>query len=137
MRLQATMDRAAIGFSTVCAAHCALLPVALILLPVLAGTFLGDESFHRMMIFGALPTSLLALGMGWRKHRKWDVVVFGLVGLGILVGAAVWGHDLVGEQGEKVATVLAAAILAFSHLRNQSLCAEAGCEAACCETSTP
>ena len=127
MNFQATMDRAAIGFSAVCAAHCALLPVLLVMVPAVAATPLGDEAFHKFMIMAALPTSLIALTMGCKKHRKWSVSALVLVGLAILVGAAAFGHDLLGENGEKIATLIGAVLLSVGHIQNQRMCAQSEC----------
>ena len=126
--LQPAMDRAAIGFSMICAIHCAFMPVALTLVPAFASTPLGDESFHKLMILGVLPTSILALFIGCRKHRSRMVIALGATGLTLLVGAAFFGHDLLGETGEKIATLVGAITISIGHIQNQRLCAAGDCE---------
>lgn len=123
--VQTTVDRAAIGLSIICTLHCLLLPVAIAVLPALAANSLGDESFHRLLLVAVLPTSLLALTLGCRKHRNRAVLAIGLLGLAILTLTAFLGHDYLGELGEKVATITGAAIIALGHLRNQALCRSA------------
>ena len=49
------LDGAAIGLSALCAIHCLMLPVALTLLPVIATLPLGDESFHKALLFLVIP----------------------------------------------------------------------------------
>ncbi|MDY6828881.1 MAG: MerC domain-containing protein [Pseudomonadota bacterium] len=123
MRLAFTnADKAAIGLSVVCAAHCLLFPVALVFLPAVAATAFGDDRFHQWMLLVVLPISVLALTVGFRRHRKTSVLAIGLPGLAILTLAALVGHDWFGETGEAAASVLGASLIALSHLRNHALC---------------
>ena len=128
MNIQAKMDKAAIGLSVICTIHCLLLPVAITVLPVLIATPLGDEAFHQFLLIGVLPASILALTLGCKKHKKWDNALLGGIGLSALVFAAFFGHDLVGELGEKLITVLGAGLICVSHLRNYKLCNLNQCE---------
>lgn len=116
------IDKIAIGLSTACAIHCLLLPIILIMLPALSTSIFGDENFHQWLLIAVIPTSLIALTMGCRQHRNLSVIVFGLLGLSILIPTAFWGHELLGEAGEKIASVLGAAFIALGHIHNSSLC---------------
>ena len=49
------------------------------------------------------------------------------MGLGFLVFAALAGHALLGENGERVATLLGAAFIALAHIRNYKLCRSLDC----------
>ncbi len=115
-------DKAAIGLSLICAVHCLLLPVALVILPTLAASTFSDERFHQWMLMAVLPTSLLALTLGCRRHRNMSVMALGLPGLAILTLTAFFGHDLLGESGEKIVSLLGASLIACGHLRNRTLC---------------
>ncbi len=120
------IDKSAITLSMLCMAHCLLLPVALSLLPALSALPLADEHFHQMLAVAVLPISALALLFGCWKHRTWSVVLICALGLVILAGTALFGHDLLGEIGEKAATVIGAAVIAYGHVRNMQLCRAAG-----------
>ena len=124
---QPAMDRAAIGLSMLCAVHCALMPVALTLLPAAASTPLAGEDFHRMMLLGIVPLSVVALLTGCRRHKSPYVAALGLGGLGILLIAAFAGHHLMGEAGEKIATLVGAATISLGHIQNQRLCRKHRC----------
>ena len=64
--LSIQFDRAAIGISALCIAHCLVLPVALVLAPsVTLLTVLNDELFHKLLILLVLPTSIFALTLGF------------------------------------------------------------------------
>lgn len=120
--LSPRLDQAAIGLSLLCLVHCLALPLLLVLLPALAALPIADERFHLALLTLVLPTSAAALWLGWRRHRRWRVMAWGLAGVGILVFAAAFGHDLLGEGGERGLTVIGALLVAASHLRNFRLC---------------
>ena len=126
-----SLDKAAIGLSMVCAVHCLLLPVALVLLPALAANSFGDESFHSWMLLAVLPTSIFALTMGCRQHRNYSVMATGLLGLAILTLAILFGHDWMGETWEKVATLAGALFIALGHFKNHRLCKKQQCNNDC------
>lgn len=127
-----SIDKAAIGLSLVCAVHCLLLPVALVMLPALTATTFEDERFHQWLLVAVLPTSLIALTMGCRQHQNWAVLAIGLPGLAILTLATFLGHDLLGTTGEKVASLLGTLLIALGHFRNHALCRHLRCH---CETT--
>ena len=122
--LNINLDKVAIGFSAICALHCILLPVALIFLPALSTTFLGSEDFHKALLYFVVPSSAIALFLGCKMHGKNHVYVYGAVGIGALLIASFFGHDLFGESGEKLLTLLGAGIISLGHIKNQKLCAE-------------
>ena len=102
------LDGAAIGLSALCAIHCLALPIALTMLPVIATIPLGDESFHKALLFLVIPASAIGLTLGCRRHRQWLVMFWGVSGLLVMTFAALFGHDLFGEALEKVATLFGA-----------------------------
>ena len=124
---QSKIDSLAIVGSVLCAAHCALLPIFLTSFPSLLSMPVEDHLFHQMLVFLVLPLSVIAVFFGWKRHKDTLVLVGAIVGLVILVGTAIFGHDLLGEIGEKVATFTATIILACIHWRNLKLCRQASC----------
>ncbi|WP_276751338.1 MerC domain-containing protein [Chlorogloeopsis fritschii] len=126
-RMQMLMDRTAIALSTACAIHCLFLPVIIVMLPALATTSVGNESFHRFLLWFVFPISALALTQGCRRHKDRIVLAFGILGLGLLMATAIVGHEVVGEEGERLATVSGAMLLAFGHIRNYRLCRKNKC----------
>ena len=121
------MDKAAVGLSLMCVAHCLLMPIAIVMLPALSAIFLADERFHSILLFLVLPTSLLALTIGCRKHRRVEIVLVGLAGLLILFSVLIIGEESLGKFGEKATTVFGALIIAFAHVRNFMLCRRYDC----------
>jgi positive regulator of sigma E activity len=125
--MQMFMDRTAIALSTVCAIHCLFLPVVVVMLPALTATSLGSESFHRFLLWFVFSISALALRQGCRRHKDRIVLMFGILGLALLVATVIVGDDVVSEDGERLTTVLGATALAFGHIRNYRLCRKNKC----------
>jgi len=122
------LDKLAIGFSALCFLHCLFLPVFLLLFPTLALTFFGDESFHKMLLFVITPLSMLALFMGCKKHNQKHILSCGFSGIAVLIIAATWAHDALGETGEVALTVLGTLIISYAHIQNQRLCVSKSCK---------
>ena len=118
----------AVSASALCVFHCLATPILLIAVPVLSSTFVADEEFHRFLVLFLLPVSLVALFIGCRRHRDRVVLVLGGLGLISLVLTGYLGHELLGELGEKITTVMSGVILAIGHLRNYQLCRRDGCD---------
>ena len=123
----AVADWLGIAASSACAVHCILVPALLVTGAVLPVSFLGDELFHKAMLWLILPTAIVAFGIGcWRHKDRW-VLALGMTGLVGMVLAVAVLHDLVGEAGERVVTVISAAVLISAHVRNYQLCRSSGC----------
>jgi hypothetical protein len=117
----------AIAGSALCALHCLATPLLIVLAPAVASTFFAEETFHRWMLLYVVPTSALALWLGCRRHGSRSVLLLGLAGVIIIGAAAFWGHELIGEAGERAATVAGGLTIAAGHWRNYRLCRKADC----------
>lgn len=112
------LDAMAMLFSGLCLLHCLALPLLIAILPLAFSSVVADERFHRWMLLGVVPTSVLALGWGWRRHHSNLVAVCGALGMVLMSYAAFAGLS---ENGERVFTVSGALLLAVGHLRNYQL----------------
>ena len=126
--IQTLSDKTAISLSIICALHCLALPSLLVLLPSLTALNLADEVVHLWMLAAVIPISIYALTMGCRKHKRLGIVALGLAGITTLIAAALLGHDILGETGEKAVVTTGAFIIAVSHWQNHQLCRRLDCE---------
>lgn len=126
--IQTLSDKTAISLSIICALHCLTLPSLLVLLPSLTALNLADEVVHLWMLAAVIPISIYALTMGCRKHKRLGIVALGLAGITTLIAAALLGHDVLGETGEKIIVTTGAFIIAISHWQNHQLCRRLDCE---------
>ena len=116
--------------SSLCALHCAILPLSLVLGTTLPLTLMGEEIFHLGLLYLVLPAGIVAFSLGCREHRDAWVLALGAIGmLGILLAATVL-HDVLGESGERAATLAAAVVLISAHVRNYRLCRASRCACA-------
>jgi hypothetical protein len=126
--LSLCLDRVAIAMSGLCVIHCLVGPVLLVLAPPMLISFgVSDVIFHRLLLLVVVPSSAVALGLGCRRHRDGSVIGLGLLGLSALGLAALYGHEVVGEGGERVLTLSGAMVIATAHLRNFRLCRREAC----------
>ena len=121
------LDHTAIGLSALCALHCLAMPVAMVLLPSLTFLPFADEHFHLALVFVVLPTSLFALFMGCRRHRRIRVFVWGGSGVAMLLGTAIVGHEVLEGSWERILTLIGASLVVFGHLQNFRLCRSSAC----------
>ncbi|NCF75596.1 MAG: MerC family mercury resistance protein [Proteobacteria bacterium] len=122
------LDKSAIGLSMFCILHCLALPFVVIMVPQLTAYWFAGEDFHLTLIYLVLPTSVLAIGLGCRRHGSYQVMAWGLIGLLTLVLAAVYGHDVFGEMAEKLLTLMGGIFVMIAHFLNFRLCQSCDCE---------
>ena len=125
---QTFLDKTAIFISALCIIHCSVLPILMLGLPVVWFGPLQEEGFHLFLVTIVLPISLLGIISGCRKHKNYQIVYLGVSGLVLLVLTGIYGHDVVGDFGEKFLTVIASGILITVHILNFSHCKQACCD---------
>ncbi len=125
VRVSNIADWLGIAASTACVIHCTLLPLLVVAGALIPSALPGDEAFHRFMLGIVVPVALVAFGLGcWRHKDRW-VLALGGAGLAGMVMAATVLHDIAGESGERLVTLVAAAMLITAHYRNTTLCRSA------------
>ena len=118
-RIQAIGDKIAIALSSLCVVHCIITPILLIALPALGSVaFLDHEVFHQILLFFVLPVGGIALTAGYRHHKSAAILGSGLLGLLLLTLAGTVAHDVVGEIGETVLTIVASLFIVYAHIQN-------------------
>ena len=136
INIQTFWDKTAISLSLLCTLHCLALPFLLIAFPSVAALQLDNEVFHFWMVLAVLPTSIYALTLGCKKHKRRQFLMTGLFGLTFLLSAVLLPESLLGEMGEKALTLIGAALIAFSHVNNYRLC-QRNKKCVCPESSKP
>ena len=127
-RRPAFLDQVAVALSGLCLLHCLLLPFLVTLLPFL-GQF-GDDHLHAEMLVVVIPISVLALGLGFRRHRHGGIVAAGIAALAILTIGGTIAHNTFGLAADRALTVIGSITLAVTHYRNFRLSRHAARSAA-------
>jgi len=115
------LDRIGATGSLVCAAHCALLPLLIALLPALGLGSALNEHFEAAFVLFASVVGGYSVLSGYRRHRLWQAIALMLPGLLILwVGVlyrplheSVWPHAVV--------MTLGGTLVGLAHLANLRL----------------
>ncbi|EGI71292.1 hypothetical protein PH505_dw00030 [Pseudoalteromonas distincta] len=128
---QSVMDRMAIGLSVMCTVHCFATPVILALLPSFAVLQIDSEQFHLWILAVVLPTSLLALSLGCKKHKLMRYMACGVIGLAFMICAVLLGHEI----AEKALTLIGSAFIAVAHWFNYQQCLKQNDEKCPCSGS--
>lgn len=115
-------DKTAIVLSFVCILHCLALPTLLIVLPSISNLIdFENEIIHFGLVLIVVPISLFAIISGYLHHRHTSVFFISTVGIVMLIVAVIYGHDVLGDYGEVLLTVVGSALITFGHLRNFTL----------------
>lgn len=104
-----------------CAVHCALLPFALVLLPVLGLGILASAGFEMAFVLSASALALVSLWHGHRRHRAYHALAVLVPGL-----VALWAGILVPQLHHAriphaIAMSIGGTLVALAHLVNLRL----------------
>lgn len=109
------LDGVAVTASVLCLIHCLVLPAILVALPVLATMLAVPERFHAAAFILALPTSVLAMMLGLRRHGAKRPLVAAMFGL-TLLGIGAFAID--SDMAERAVSSMGAVLLAVAHVDN-------------------
>ena len=105
------LDQVAVTLSGLCLVHCLALPFAI------AGQFAADH-LHLQMLIVVIPVSIIALALGFRRHRHIGVVIAGLASLMVITIGGTLAHQQFGIIADRTLTIAGSLSLAATHYRN-------------------
>lgn len=114
----AALDRVAICVSAACLAQCLLLPVLVVVTPLISVGFLADSHFHLFLLLVIVPVSLAAFALGYRAHRNTRMLVPGLIGLSLVLAAAILEVTVIDHLAAALLTSLGGVFLIAGHWIN-------------------
>ena len=123
-------DRLGAAAATLCAVHCALLPLAMAFLPALGLEFLGSHAFEGFFLGFTMVFATLSVAHSLRAHGRffaWHLLLPGLALLWI-ERFIPWIHDQ--PVAHAVVMVTAGSLVAAAHLLNLRKAHGAACTAA-------
>ncbi|MEY2942592.1 MAG: hypothetical protein RLY97_606 [Pseudomonadota bacterium] len=107
------LDRMGVVLSGLCAVHC-LAGLCLVMLLGLGGGVLLNPAIHEIGLALALVIGAVTLGFGALRHRRFGILLVGVLGLSLMGAALIVVHGPL----EAVLTIIGVALLASAHLRN-------------------
>src|SRR5690606_38830581 len=90
-------------------------------LPISFVSELARGHLHAQLLAVVVPVSVLAFGVGFRRHRRTAVLAGGGLGLALLVVGGTVAHERYGITADRVLAVAGSLVLAFAHYRNSRL----------------
>ncbi|GAB3734902.1 MerC domain-containing protein [Silanimonas algicola] len=124
-------DRLGAATATLCAVHCALLPLAMAFLPALGLEFLASHAFEGFFLAFTVVFASLSVGHSLRAHGRFFAWPLLVVGLAILFAErfvpAIHDHALL----HALTMTTAGTLVAAAHLLNLRLAHRKGRTTAC------
>lgn len=110
------LDGAAVVLSALCLVHCLALPLVVAGLPFLAQ--FSEGHLHAQVLTAVVPLSIVALGIGYRRHQDIRIPLGGLLGIVLLGTGAFIAHDYLGVAADRAFTICGSLVLATAHFYN-------------------
>lgn len=115
------LDKAGAATSLLCAIHCALMPLAVTLLPLVGLQFLAEGWVEWTLIGLSAVLGVSSLCLGFKEHKSRRALAVLAAGLTLIVlGRVIEEHNL-GPWGIPT-LVLGGVTIAGAHLLNRKLC---------------
>jgi len=113
--LESNLDRIGVTASTLCAIHCATVPLLLTLLPLYGMEFLANEAFEICMILLSLFLGVWSLGRSYIKaHRKPLPIILLIIGFSLIA----MGHFSGISAIEPILIPVGGLVIAAAHMVN-------------------
>jgi hypothetical protein len=110
------LDRIGVTASTLCAVHCAVVPVFITSLPLLGMDFLAKAWVEWGMIFFALAIGGYSIGGSYFKaHRNLLPLILLAIGFGVIM----LGHAFLNTHTERYVVPAGGLLIALAHVVNQ------------------
>ncbi len=132
------LDALGIFASTLCLIHCLAFPLlaaagafffaadSMFVAKTSAGSLCGvspvDFWIHTGLLGAVAPFGVTAWGLGYRRHRDANILLLGMIGVGLLITALLFGHHLMDGQGEPLMTLAGSIAIVAAHLLNRRQC---------------
>ncbi len=110
------LDGAAVALSALCLVHCLALPLVVAGVPFLAQ--FSEGHLHAQVLVVVLPLSVIALALGFRRHRDLRIIAAGALGMVLLATGATFAHTQLGLTADRAFTMTGSLILAITHWKN-------------------
>jgi carbon starvation protein CstA len=115
-------DRVGIVASALCFVHCVATPVVLSLSAVSSHFLPSEEHTHRVFAVFVTIVGALAIGFGFRRHRRKRVLAAALLGLLLIFSGAYFGDLLPSHACEVAITLAGSCCMIFAHRMNHTFC---------------
>jgi len=114
-RITLYLDKVGMAASTLCALHCAMLPLIFTILPIIGLSFLAEPWLEYTIIACSVFIGVLSLGLSYLKHRQKTLpLLFMLIGFNLILT----GHLLEEAFLGNLLTALGGFIIVVAYYKN-------------------
>jgi hypothetical protein len=121
-RMVVQADRLGMVASALCFVHCVVTPIVVSLSAVWAHYLPAEEKFHRTLAVVVATLGAIAIVGGYRRHRRFRVLVLMSGGLLPIFAGAYWGSRLPSHLAEVAITMMGSCLMIAGHLLNHTFC---------------
>ena len=111
------LDKLGISTSGLCALHCLLMPILIVLLPYTSTTFFAAAWFEPVVLLTSLLIALGSTTIGFTKHHR---RVYPIIAV-LMGGVLYWNKHYLGSELEPVVVILGACLIIAGHWSNYRL----------------
>lgn len=111
---QSFLDRSAVALSGLCLVHCVVVALAIVVAPLLGIGLISHGIWHEILLALALPISIAALYLGYRRHGDGRIALWAASGLALMALGVAQSEIMI----ETLLTIPGVLILARAHILN-------------------
>ena len=119
------LDRLGFCMSTLCAVHCICLPILIIIMPFLAGSWIANRELEMVFAIFSVLFAVSCSMFSLRLHKKYWIPVIAFFGGTILLGAHYTAPEICCSEDLSwphfMGTALGGSLLASTHFINLSI----------------
>jgi len=121
-RIRHLLDRLGAAGSLLCAIHCALLPIAIALLPAIGLSAWGNHALELAFVVFATLLGIFSIVMGYRRHRAVRALSLLVPGLVLLWAAVLYAplHEA-RSLAHAIAMTFGGTLVGLAHVANLRL----------------
>ena len=119
------LDRLGFCMSTLCAVHCICLPILIVIMPFLAGSWIANRELEMVFAIFSVLFAISCSMFSLRLHKKYWIPVIAFFGGTILLGAHYTAPEICCSEDLSwlhfMGTALGGSLLASTHFINLSI----------------
>lgn len=120
------LDKVGITASLICAIHCSLLPIFIVIFPIFSLSLFATETFEWVFLIISLCLCIASLCFGFKKHKSFKAFSFAGMGFALLVIARMFNDHHKHKEFEfdtfNLILLIGGLLVATSHYINNLLC---------------
>ena len=120
------LDRVGSVVSFICAVHCMITPLFIVVFPIAVAELLGHSMAHNTLIIASICLATISIAIGHKRHKNYNIFILPVVAALLFVFTAHQHNDWHSDWSSSLILATAGLILLATHLINRRLCERCG-----------